>query len=96
MGGIAHRVEDLIGRLRDGELQPSPSIVDICLESVDVLKKTLHRQWTDEAEMREGVDCCSAKSPLWRRRKSRRKRPSLKRKKPPRKFPPTRRREGPP
>jgi chemosensory pili system protein ChpA (sensor histidine kinase/response regulator) len=56
LGGIAHRVEDLIGRLRDGELQPSPSIVDICLESVDVLKKTLHRQWADEAEMREGVD----------------------------------------
>jgi len=56
LGGIAHRVEDLIGRLRDGELQPSPSIVDICLESVDVLKKTLHRQWADEADMRQGVD----------------------------------------
>ena len=61
LGGIAHRVEDLIGRLRDGELQPSPSIVDICLESVDVLKKTLHRQWADEAEMREGVDSLLAK-----------------------------------
>jgi chemosensory pili system protein ChpA (sensor histidine kinase/response regulator) len=56
LGGIAHRVEDLIGRLRDGEIQPSPSIVDLCLESVDVLKKTLHRQWADEAEMRSGVD----------------------------------------
>jgi len=56
LGGIAHRVEDLIGRLRDGELQPSPSVVDICLESVDVLKKTLHREWADEAEFRAGVD----------------------------------------
>ena len=56
LGGIAHRVEDLIGRLRDGEIQPSPSIVDLCLESVDVLKKTLHRQWADETEMRSGVD----------------------------------------
>jgi len=56
LGAIAHRVEDLIGRLRDGELQPSPFIVDICLESVDVLKKTLHREWVDEAEMRAGVD----------------------------------------
>jgi chemosensory pili system protein ChpA (sensor histidine kinase/response regulator) len=56
LGGIAHRVEDLIGRLRDGELRPSPSIVDLCLESVDVLKKTLHREWADEAEFREGVD----------------------------------------
>ena len=56
LGGIAHRVEDLIGRLRDGEIEPSPAVVDLCLESVDVLKKTLHRQWTDEAEMRTGVD----------------------------------------
>ena len=56
LGAIAHRVEDLIGRLRDGEIEPSPAIVDICLESVDVLKKTLHRQWADEGEMRTGVD----------------------------------------
>ena len=49
-------MEDLIGRLRDGELEPSPAVVDICLESVDVLKKTLHRQWADEKSMRAGVD----------------------------------------
>ncbi len=56
LGGIAHRVEDLIGRLRDGEIEPSPAVVDLCLESVDVLKKTLHKQWTDETEMRTIVD----------------------------------------
>jgi chemosensory pili system protein ChpA (sensor histidine kinase/response regulator) len=56
LGGIAHRVEDLIGRLRDGEIEPSPAVVDLCLESVDILKKTLHRQWADEAEMRTLVD----------------------------------------
>src|ERR1700720_2923064 len=56
LGAIAHRVEDLIGRLRDGEIEPSPAVVDLCLESVDVLKKTLHRQWVDEVEMRTGVD----------------------------------------
>jgi chemosensory pili system protein ChpA (sensor histidine kinase/response regulator) len=56
LGGIAHRVEDLIGRLRDGEIEPSPAVVDLCLESVDILKKTLHRQWADEADMRTGVD----------------------------------------
>src|SRR2546422_67451 len=56
LGAIAHRVEDLIGRLRDGEIEPSPAVVDLCLESVDVLKKTLHRQWTDETDMRTGVD----------------------------------------
>src|ERR1700730_7423599 len=56
LGGIAHRVEDLIGRLRDGEIEPSAAVVDLCLESIDVLKKTLHRQWADDAEMRAGVD----------------------------------------
>ena len=56
LGAIAHRVEDLIGRLRDNELDPSPDIVDICLESVDVLRKSLRREWPTEAEMRSGVD----------------------------------------
>jgi chemosensory pili system protein ChpA (sensor histidine kinase/response regulator) len=56
LGAIAHRVEDLIGRLRDGEIEPSPAVVDLCLASVDVLKKTLHKQWFDESEMRAEVD----------------------------------------
>lgn len=46
---VAHRAEDLIGRLRDGALKPSAEIVDVCLESVDTLKKFLYRQWPDEA-----------------------------------------------
>jgi chemosensory pili system protein ChpA (sensor histidine kinase/response regulator) len=56
LSAVAHRVEDLIGQLRDGVLQPSAEIVDICLESVDVLKKFLHRQWTSDAEMAAAVD----------------------------------------
>jgi chemosensory pili system protein ChpA (sensor histidine kinase/response regulator) len=52
---VAHRAEDLIGRLRDGDLQPSAEIIDICLEAVDVLKKFLYRQWTDEGEMQAAV-----------------------------------------
>ena len=56
LGGIAHRVEDLIGRLRDGELESSAQVIDLCLESVDVLKKTLHKQWPDESQMRSGID----------------------------------------
>ncbi len=56
LGAIAHRVEDLIGRLRDAEIEPSPMVVDVCLESIDVLKKTLHKQWADEREMRACVD----------------------------------------
>jgi chemosensory pili system protein ChpA (sensor histidine kinase/response regulator) len=56
LGSIAHRVEDLIGRLRDGEIEPSPTLVDLCLESVDILRKTLRREWPDEAVMRTGVD----------------------------------------
>jgi chemosensory pili system protein ChpA (sensor histidine kinase/response regulator) len=56
LGSIAHRVEDLIGRLRDNDLEPSPDLVDICLESVDILRKTLRREWSNEVEMRAGVD----------------------------------------
>ena len=56
LGSIAHRIEDLIGRLRDNDLEPSPDLVDICLESVDVLRKTLRREWPTEVEMRAGVD----------------------------------------
>jgi chemosensory pili system protein ChpA (sensor histidine kinase/response regulator) len=52
---VAHRAEDLIGRLRDGALRPSAEIIDICLESVDVLKKMLYRQWTDEAALHATV-----------------------------------------
>lgn len=53
---VAHRVEDLIGRLRDGALQPSAEIVDLFLQSVDVLKQFLHRQWASDAEMAAAVD----------------------------------------
>jgi chemosensory pili system protein ChpA (sensor histidine kinase/response regulator) len=56
LSAIAHRVEDLIGQLRDGVLHPSAEIVDICLESVDVLKKFLHRQWAGDLEMRAAVN----------------------------------------
>ena len=56
LSAVAHRVEDLIGQLRDGFLQPSPEIIDICLQSVDVLKKFLHRQWSSDSEMRAAVD----------------------------------------
>jgi chemosensory pili system protein ChpA (sensor histidine kinase/response regulator) len=61
LGAIAHRVEDLIGRLRDGEIEASPAVIDLCLESVDILKKTLHHQWADEKEMRAGVDSLLAR-----------------------------------
>jgi len=56
LSAIAHRVEDVIGRLRESELKPSPEIVDVCLESVDVLKKCLHRQWETEAVQRATVE----------------------------------------
>ena len=56
LSAVAHRVEDLIGRLRDGALQPSAEIVDIFLQSVDVLKQFLHRQWPSDADMAAAVD----------------------------------------
>jgi len=52
---VAHRAEDLVGRLRDGLLPPSAEIVDICLESVDVLKKILYKQWPDETTLQLSV-----------------------------------------
>jgi chemosensory pili system protein ChpA (sensor histidine kinase/response regulator) len=52
---VAHRAEDLIGRLRDGLLRPSAQIIDICLESVDTLKKFLYRQWPDDTTMQSSV-----------------------------------------
>lgn len=56
LSAVAHRVEDLIGRLRDGALQPSAQIVDLFLQSVDVLKQFLHRQWSSDAAMAAAVD----------------------------------------
>jgi chemosensory pili system protein ChpA (sensor histidine kinase/response regulator) len=55
LSAVAHRVEDLIGRLRDGLLQPSAEIVDLLLQSVDVLKNFLHRQWPNDEEMAAAV-----------------------------------------
>jgi chemosensory pili system protein ChpA (sensor histidine kinase/response regulator) len=52
---VAHRAEDLIGRLREGELRPSAEIIDICLDAVDTLKKFLYHQWPDEATMQSQV-----------------------------------------
>lgn len=56
LSAIAHLVEDVIGRLRENEIKPSPDIVDACLESVDILKKCLHRQWETEAAQRSSVE----------------------------------------
>ncbi|MGH9509552.1 MAG: Hpt domain-containing protein, partial [Terriglobales bacterium] len=53
---VAHRAEDLVGRLRDGQLRPSAEIVDICLEAVDALKKFLYRQWPNEETMKAAVN----------------------------------------
>lgn len=56
LSAVAHRLEDLIGQLRDGALRPTAEIVDLCLQTVDVLKKFLHRQWPGDAEMAAAVD----------------------------------------
>ena len=55
ISSVAHRAEDLIGRLREGELRPSAEIIDICLDAVDTLKKFLYHQWPDEAAMQSSV-----------------------------------------
>jgi chemosensory pili system protein ChpA (sensor histidine kinase/response regulator) len=55
LGAVAHRLEDLIGQLRDGALRPSAEITDVCLQTVDALRKFLQRQWTSDEEMRSTV-----------------------------------------
>jgi len=55
LGGIAHRVEDLIGRLREGE-SATRARSSICAGIGGHIKKTLHKQWNDESEMRISVD----------------------------------------
>jgi chemosensory pili system protein ChpA (sensor histidine kinase/response regulator) len=55
ISSVAHRAEDLIGRLREGELRPSAEIIDICLDAVDTLKKFLYHQWKDESVMQASV-----------------------------------------
>ena len=58
---VAHRVEDLIGRLRESEVTPSAEIVDICLESIDVLKNFLYRQWSDDTAAQTAVNSLQAR-----------------------------------
>ena len=56
VSAIAHRVEDLVGQMRDGILAPSAELTDLCLESADVLKKFLHHEWASESDARAAVD----------------------------------------
>lgn len=50
LSAVAHRVEDLIGCLRDGTLQARPEIVDLLLQSVDALKALLHQRSQNSQE----------------------------------------------
>ena len=52
---VAHRAEDLIGRVRDGEMKPSQRVIDLCFEAVDAIKKFVYRQWPDEATLQVTV-----------------------------------------
>jgi chemosensory pili system protein ChpA (sensor histidine kinase/response regulator) len=55
LGAVAHRLEDLIGLLRDGALQSSAGITDVCLQTVDALRKFLYQQWSSDEEMTSTV-----------------------------------------
>lgn len=56
IAAIAHRVEDLVGQVRDDLLSPSADVTDLCLESADVLKRFLHHEWAGETDARAAVD----------------------------------------
>ncbi|PYX99302.1 MAG: hypothetical protein DMG63_09230 [Acidobacteria bacterium] len=52
---VAHSAEDLIGRVRDGEIKPTQQVIDLCLESADVIKKLIYGQWPDESTLQRSV-----------------------------------------
>ena len=52
---VAHSAEDLIGRVRDGEIKPTQQVIDLCLESVDAIKKLVYGQWPDESALQRSV-----------------------------------------
>ena len=56
IAAISHRVEDLIGQMREGAIVSSAELTDLCLESVDILKKFVHNEWQDEMHARAAVD----------------------------------------
>jgi chemosensory pili system protein ChpA (sensor histidine kinase/response regulator) len=65
LGAVAHRLEDLIGQLRDGALHSSAEITDVCLQTLDALRKFLHRQWSSDDEMRFTVGPLLARMGHW-------------------------------
>ena len=65
VGSVAHRLEDLIGLLRDGALHSSAEMTDACLQTLDSLRKFLHRQWTSDDEMRSTVGPLLARMAAW-------------------------------
>lgn len=62
---MAHRLEDLIGQLRDGAMTPSAEIVEVCLQTVDVLRKFLQQDWTSDEEMHAAVTPLLARITEW-------------------------------
>jgi chemosensory pili system protein ChpA (sensor histidine kinase/response regulator) len=62
---MAHRLEDLIGQLRDGAMAPSAEIVEVCLQAVDVLRKFLQQDWTSDEEMYAAVAPLLARISEW-------------------------------
>lgn len=52
---VAHSAEDLIGRVRDGEIKPTQQVIDLCLESVDAIKKFVYGQWPDESALQSSL-----------------------------------------
>jgi chemosensory pili system protein ChpA (sensor histidine kinase/response regulator) len=65
LGAVAHRLEDLIGQLRDGALSCNAEITDVSLQTVDALRKFLHRQWASDEDMRSTVGPLLARIVYW-------------------------------
>lgn len=53
---LAHELESLFAKVRDGELNASPGVIDISLRGVDRLKQMLERVQAGEAEVAQTND----------------------------------------
>jgi chemosensory pili system protein ChpA (sensor histidine kinase/response regulator) len=62
---MAHRLEDLIGQLRDGAMTPSAEIVEACLQTIDVLRKFLQQDWASDEELHAAVSPLLARITEW-------------------------------
>ena len=52
---VAHRTEDLVGKIRDGVLSGSSEAIDLCFDATDVIKNFVFSRWESEEQLQSTV-----------------------------------------